>query len=126
MKLLTILPTISDTNIWSNEITLPIAKDIKYRYFVRSSDASSEQIHIRKWETHLNPRQINAYAELTSAIDTFGEVNGLEKIDYGWLTTETIIQFKFFNNPFHLKEKLKNRILFVKVSLLITSGEFAF
>lgn len=97
---------------------LPIARDVKYRYFICSSDKSSEHLHIRKWETHLNPRQINAYAELTSVTDTFGEVNGSEKIDCGWLTTETIFQFKFFNNPFHLKQKLKNRIIFVKVKLI--------
>ncbi len=107
----------TDTNIWSNEVALPISKDIKYRYFVGSLDAATEHVHIRRWETHLDPRQINAYAELTSVIDTFGEVNGLQKIDSGWLTTETIIQFKFFNNPFHLKQKLKNRIIFVKVSV---------
>lgn len=106
-----------DTDIWSIEVSLPISKDIKYRYFVCSSDKVSEHIHIRRWETHLNPRQINAYDEVTSVMDTFGEVKGLEKIDSGWLTTETIIQFKFFNNPFHLKQKLKNRIIFVKVSL---------
>lgn len=76
----------------------------------------SEHIHIRRWETHLKPRQINAYGEVTAVMDTFGEINGLEKIDCGWLTSETIVQFKFFNNPFHLKQKLKNRIIFVKVS----------
>ena len=95
---------------------IPTDKDIRYRYFVCSVDPSTEHVHIRRWETHMNPRIIFAYDELSPKIDTFGEVGGVEKIDGGWLTTETVIQFKFFKNPFHLKQKLKSRLLYVKVS----------
>lgn len=76
-------------------------------------------MHIRRWETHLYPRQVAAFsssADVTQPTDTFGDVGGVEKIDNGWLTTETLIQFKFFANPFHLKQKLKNRLLYVKLT----------
>lgn len=101
----------------------------------------TENIHVRRWETHFKPRQIcadpekvtNTESEATSDspstsnssrspsskapdIDTFGDINGLEKIDRGWLTTETVYQFKFIRNPFILRQKLKNRLLYVKVS----------
>lgn len=107
----------------------------------------TERIHVRRWETHLNPRQISAdqgeVAQIESEsspvstavpkqtsspttssktdvpdIDTFGDINGVEKIDRGWLTTETVFQFKFIRNPFVLRQKLKNRLLYVKVSLM--------
>lgn len=64
-------------------------------------------------KTRFVPRSTEA--ESSSEIETFGVVDGVEKIDKGWLTNETILQFKFFNNPFHLKERIKNRMLYVKV-----------
>lgn len=82
---------------------------------------------MKRWETHLTPRKISAYlvdtigdgdtskSSTIGDIDTFGDINGVEKIDRGWLTTETVLQFKFMRNPFVLKQKLKNRLLFVKV-----------
>lgn len=105
-------------------------------------------VHVRRWETHLFPRQISAdhgevakidseLSPVSSAvpqktgspststqnivpgIDTFGDIDGLEKIDRGWLTTETVYQFKFIRNPFILKQKLKNRLLYVKVNIYI-------
>lgn len=99
----------------------------------------TENIHVRRWETHLVPRLVPVYTHdhripangapvphdasastsSTSAngdIDTFGDIAGVEKIDRGWLTTETVLQFKFIRNPFVLKQKLKNRLLYVKVS----------
>lgn len=87
---------------------------------------------MRRWETHLIPRRISADQDdrppndhagaiidtsTPTDTDTFGDINGEEKIDRGWLTTETAYQFKFIHNPFTLKLKLKNRLLYVKVRL---------
>lgn len=130
----------ADTNIWSREISVPDNKDIPYRYLICTIDPMTENVHVRRWETHLAPRIILAYThdhrmttngmtvqpdvsastsiagtETKIDIDTFGDIAGVEKIDRGWLTTETVLQFKFIRNPFVLKQKLKNRLLFVKV-----------
>lgn len=128
----------SDSNIWSREICVPETKDIPYRYLVCTIEPMTENIHVRRWETHLVPRLISAYihdgivandttvplsasastsvrSETRNDIDTFGDIAGVEKIDRGWLTTETVFQFKFVRNPFMLKQKLKNRLLYVKV-----------
>lgn len=98
-------------------MSIPDKKSIQYRFFIYSKDPNSNHIHVRRWETHLKPREVPAYSsEEAIDINTFGDINGLEKRDNGWLTTETLFQFKFFNNPFHLKQKLTNRLLYVKVS----------
>lgn len=104
--------------LWSVEIGIPCDTDIEYRYFIASIDPQigNDMVHVRKWETHLKPRHISKDSESQiSTVETFGVVDGIEKVDRGWLTNETIVQFKFFNNPFHLKERVKNRLLYVKV-----------
>lgn len=133
---------LADTNIWSREISVPDNKDIPYRYLICTIDPMTENVHVRRWETHLVPRLVSAYTqhdhriptngstvpqdasastssvdmvETKNDIDTFGDIAGVEKIDRGWLTTETVYQFKFIRNPFVLKQKLKNRLLYVKV-----------
>lgn len=48
--------------------------------------------------------------------DKFGYHNGYCKIERGWLTDETVIQFKLFNNPIKIwKNRLQNRKLLIKV-----------
>lgn len=123
----------ADTDYYSREIQIPMYKDIVYRYLICTIDPISGNVHVRRWETHLIPRKISADHDETdtqaantsnasdsktiikSDIDTFGDINGVEKIDRGWLTTETIVQFKFIRNPFTINKKLKNRLLYVKV-----------
>lgn len=51
--------------------------------------------------------------------DKFGYYNGYCKIERGWLTDETVIQFKIFNNPIKLwKNRLQNRKVHIKVCIL--------
>lgn len=119
------------TGVWSGTVNIPLNKSVRYRYFIYAHDpactvAEQPQLHIRRWETHLYPRQVAAFSSTADVVssqqqpdqptDTFGDVSGVEKIDNGWLTSETLIQFKFFANPFHLKQKLKNRLLYVKLT----------
>lgn len=40
--------------------------------------------------------------EKNSEPDTFGFYQHFERVERGWLTSETAIQFKFFNNPIEL------------------------
>lgn len=148
-----LLLSFTDSNIWSRDIYIPANQDVPYRYLICTVDPMTENVHVRRWETHLNPRQISAdHGEVTQidsklspvvetavpkpslpstsaksvpGIDTFGDINGVEKIDRGWLTTETVFQFKFIRNPFILKQKLKNRLLYVKVRIIsaLTNSE---
>lgn len=76
------------------------------------------KVRVLRWETHLHPRKltITHQDESPGTYDTFGDLNGVKKIDRGWLTTETTVQFVFFKNPFSLKDKFQNKKLLVKVS----------
>lgn len=106
--------------IWSAEVNIPYDVDVNYRYFIASIDPSNQaSVHVRRWETHIKPRKISKGNEpqATNDIETFGVVEGVEKIDKGWLTNETILQFKFLNNPFNLKDRIKGRLLHVKVDI---------
>lgn len=48
-------------------------------------------------------------------IDEFGHFDHYQRVDRGWLTTQTVIQLKLFNNPIQMwKSKLQG----VKVSLI--------
>lgn len=102
-------------------MNLQVPKNItvEYRYFLASIDPSdTTKIHVRKWESHIQPRTFSTNVPQNEPVlDNFGVLEGVEKIDKGWLTNETILQFKFFNNPFVLKKKIKNRLLNVKVSI---------
>lgn len=99
---------------------------MKYRYLICSVDPTSGNVHVRRFETHLVPRQVpidlaeeeanGSKEKVQPKIDTLGDIDGTIKLDKGWLTTETIMQFKFFDNPFSVKERIKNRLLYVKVS----------
>lgn len=59
------------------------------------------------------------YLETIPDPDRFGYHNGYCKVERGWLTDETVIQFKLFNNPIKIwKNRLQNRSLFIKVCTL--------
>ncbi|XP_021700231.1 glycerophosphocholine phosphodiesterase GPCPD1 isoform X1 [Aedes aegypti] len=109
------------SNIWYLEIDLPQNVAITYRYFICSMDPTSENVHVRRFETHIEPRTIpidgaSSQTDQETKIDTLGDIDGSIKLDRGWLTSETIIQFKFFDNPFLVKERIKNRLLYVKIT----------
>lgn len=53
---------------------------------------------------------------MTPEPDKFGYNNGYYKVERGWLTDETVMQFKLFNNPIKIwKNRLQNKKLYIKV-----------
>ncbi|XP_076654229.1 glycerophosphocholine phosphodiesterase GPCPD1 isoform X2 [Halictus rubicundus] len=115
--------------IFSRKVSLPTDTDIEFRYFVavicqsNGTKNSARTLIIRQWETHLIPRLIrknipsNFTQDTLPDPDTFGYYNGYSKIERGWLTDETVIQFKLFNNPIKLwKDRLQNRKVHIKMT----------
>nr|XP_050862729.1 glycerophosphocholine phosphodiesterase GPCPD1-like isoform X1 [Vespula vulgaris]XP_050862730.1 glycerophosphocholine phosphodiesterase GPCPD1-like isoform X1 [Vespula vulgaris] len=117
--------------IFSQKVALPVDTDIKYRYFIavicqsNGTKNSSKILIIRKWETHMISRQIKKNIPSNFVNDTlpdpeiFGCHNGYCKVERGWLTDETVIQFKIFDNPIKLwKHQYKNRNINIKMTPL--------
>lgn len=115
--------------IFSQKVALPIDADVEFRYFVavicqsNGTKNSAKTLIIRRWETHMTPRFIkkNTSSNFTSdtlpSPDKFGYCNGYFKNERGWLTDETVIQFKLFNNPIKLwKTRLQNRKVHIKMT----------
>ena len=66
----------------------------------------------------MKPRRIlKEDSQQDIALDTFGVIEGVEKLDKGWLSNETSFQFKFYNNPFSLNKQFENCNISVKVSI---------
>ncbi|XP_073821593.1 glycerophosphocholine phosphodiesterase GPCPD1-like [Musca autumnalis] len=107
-----------DSNVWSVDISLRKDRTIVYRYFVCAVDPTTEQLLVRRRETSLALRQIAADEEGPRRLDDdiFGVVNNNTKVDRGWLSTETIVQFKIFDAPFSWKQRMKKRLMYVKVT----------
>ncbi|XP_023308663.1 glycerophosphocholine phosphodiesterase GPCPD1 [Lucilia cuprina] len=116
-----------DSNVWSVQVSIPRDRATEYRYLVCAIEPTTEKYLVRRWETHLEARKIPELDEEfdNANTDVFGELNGVERVDRGWLTSETIVQLKFFNAPFSWKQRMKRRLMHVKVTpmnLRIPSG----
>ncbi|XP_029178192.1 glycerophosphocholine phosphodiesterase GPCPD1-like isoform X1 [Nylanderia fulva] len=115
--------------IFSQKVSLPIDVNIEFRYFIavvcqsNGTKNSAKTLIIRRWETHMIPRLIrknipsNFDNDILPDPDKFGYHNNYNKIERGWLTDETVIQFKLFNNPIKLwKHRLQNRKVHIKMT----------
>ena len=71
---------------------------------------------VRRWETHLRPRRLGR----SQGDDVFGEVDGLERVQRGWLTEEVVVQLKVVGAGLRLWEE-RGGTYWVKVSILACS-----
>ncbi|KAF6215207.1 hypothetical protein GE061_009959 [Apolygus lucorum] len=121
--------------IWSGTTQIPLNIQVEYRYVIMivvepDGHRESHNKHhlVRRWETNRNPRVIPKRELCNDNIkdgnspggtepDVLGYYDHKEMISRGWLTTETAIQLKLFNNNLQIwKSKLKNQRIFVKVT----------
>lgn len=103
--------------VWTAQVYIARQCATEYRYMVCGVDAASEQLLVRRWEVQLQPRRIAELDEPTGQCqDTFGDVQGKQKVDRGWLTKESLVQLKFFYAPFTWKQRMKRRLVHVKVT----------
>ncbi|XP_029841462.2 glycerophosphocholine phosphodiesterase GPCPD1 isoform X2 [Ixodes scapularis] len=107
------------TKVWAVRVQVPLQRTVEFRYLVGILLDSGEII-VRRWETVVHPRSIGAN-ELTvdrnAAIDIFGSYDGEERMEPGWLTSESVVQLKMFNSPVVLwKRKYQSLLLSYKVT----------
>lgn len=105
------------TEKFSKTIIIPNTCDVYYRYGICTVIEDSNQIIIRRWETSLKPRTITE-TMLHPTTDVFGDVacTGKQTVTKGWLTTQTLLQFKFTNNPLKLKSRMSGKNMHIKVT----------
>lgn len=113
-----------NTDLWSKTVTIPNTCDVLYRYgkCIVVNDADANSVIIRQWEIHIQPRLIKETV-LHPFVDTYGEIEGKQNVSTGWLTTQTLLQFKFMNNPLKLRGRLAEKILNIKVTPVKLSFE---
>lgn len=109
-----LLERVDGTDTWTKTIVIPNTCDIFYRYAICLINEDNDMV-VRNWETNISPRIIKENM-LHPVTDIFGEYNGKKNISRGWLTCQTLVQFKFINNPLKLKSRLVGRLMNIKVT----------
>ncbi|KAG6446286.1 hypothetical protein O3G_MSEX004390 [Manduca sexta] len=105
----------NSSDLWNKSIIIPNIGDVYYRYAICLLNESTNDIIVRSWETNIHPRVIKENM-LHPSTDIFGEYDGKQSVSTGWLTSQTLVQFKFCNNPLNLKSRLAGRSMNIKVT----------
>jgi len=77
------------------------------------------QVIIRRWETNVEPRKSSSKVDINEEeeVHQFGYYGGHARIQGGWMTLETLIQFKIYNNPIQIwKRRYADRKFQIKVT----------
>ncbi|XP_046802256.1 glycerophosphocholine phosphodiesterase GPCPD1-like isoform X2 [Lucilia cuprina] len=105
---------------WTLTVNLPLKYDIHYRYLVCALNARGQRI-VRFWETHCEARLISRHQKQdieSLECETFGIYKDKIKLERGWINPySTIVQFKFYQNPFVLKHIISSP-LYIKITPL--------
>ena len=109
---------------WTATVQIPSDEPLEYRYAVcvilepDGSRYQSRHVIVRRWETNVVPRIIKELGpQQSKSVDEFGHFDHYQRVDRGWLTTQTVVQLKLFNNPIQMwKTKLQGVKLFIKVT----------
>ncbi|XP_053140793.1 glycerophosphocholine phosphodiesterase GPCPD1 isoform X2 [Hemicordylus capensis] len=116
-----------DVLLWKAIVDLPRGADVEYRYFQGTflealNTGGPMQVIVHKWETHLHPRSITPLEDEISIDDGhFGNFDGVDSIDWGWLTCQTEIRLRLHYSekpPIYItKKKFKKSRFRVKLTL---------
>ncbi|XP_030052160.1 glycerophosphocholine phosphodiesterase GPCPD1 isoform X2 [Microcaecilia unicolor] len=105
-KAVVLKPDADDCTLWKATIMLTRGVLVQYRYFkglfLEPKTASDPcQVIVHKWETHLRPRSVKPLEYKCLRNDgQFGNHDGVETVDSGWLTCQTEIRLRL-----HYSEK---------------------
>ncbi|XP_077285990.1 glycerophosphocholine phosphodiesterase GPCPD1 [Arctopsyche grandis] len=111
----------AEKGVWSGACQVPARADTRFRYCVCAlgRDASGAVVHaaVRSWETEIRARVVPAgCAAPPIAPDEFGRISSRTRVDRGWLTADTLLQFKFCGrSPFAFKSPAHAKGIRVKV-----------
>ncbi|XP_049962737.1 glycerophosphocholine phosphodiesterase GPCPD1-like [Schistocerca serialis cubense] len=116
---------------WSGVVDIPL-QAVEYRYFIcvviepDVAISHEKRVIIRRWETHWQPRiipkNVTSNVERQVEDETFGFHDDYSMVDRGWLTSETVIQFKIFNSALQFcRRKYLDKKAYIKITPVIIS-----
>lgn len=111
-----------NSTFWSLTVSLPRKYVIQYRYLICALTANGKKV-LRFWEPHYESRLISRYQTQclndNAIYETFGFINDKFKVERGWIDSYlTVVQFKFYHEPFELNTIEEQTELYVKISTL--------
>ncbi|XP_064457256.1 glycerophosphocholine phosphodiesterase GPCPD1-like isoform X2 [Ornithodoros turicata] len=92
------------TKIWTLNVMAPLLSTVEFRYLI-GVILDCGRVIVRRWESVIHPRTICPNVDKNASIDIFANYDGEEKVESGWLTSETAVQFKFFGKAVVLWKK---------------------
>lgn len=119
----------SDSNVWRLAVTLPDDDVPEYRYCVvvvlrPLVRGDPQHVIVRRWETHILPRRAHSQ-EGDPALEEFGVVDKVRRIQRGWLTEEVVVQLKLTGNALTIwRKKYDKHRLKVKVTPLVKESGY--
>ncbi|XP_021926115.1 glycerophosphocholine phosphodiesterase GPCPD1-like isoform X2 [Zootermopsis nevadensis] len=116
-----IAPNSEWEGVWSVVISIPRDCEVKFRYFVGIAfEPDGEKLSSR--QENIPGVSVDSNIHQDVEPDIFGLYDSGKMIDRGWLTTETVVQFKLFENPIQLwKRKYEGRKVHIKLTPLVLS-----
>ncbi|XP_071802544.1 glycerophosphocholine phosphodiesterase GPCPD1-like isoform X2 [Asterias amurensis] len=86
---------------WSIVVTLPRDREVKYRYAICSFHGNSDAVRVLQWESARIPRTLLTQGDKMTVDDgKFGTIDGVSKIERGWLTTHSEYRLMVDSDPF--------------------------
>ncbi|XP_031343749.1 glycerophosphocholine phosphodiesterase GPCPD1-like isoform X2 [Photinus pyralis] len=108
-----------ESEVWSKVISVPDKQKVYYRYCICVVIESGLQVIVRNWEANLDARIIESRGLSPMNSDepcSYGDYNNMCRSDRGWITKETVVQFKIFNPPSLWRPRYVNRPVFIKIT----------
>ncbi|XP_067628573.1 glycerophosphocholine phosphodiesterase GPCPD1-like [Eurosta solidaginis] len=86
-----------DYNVWTTNLTLPLHKWIRYRYFIGVQDKKTQIVQVRRWEVAERARELRLTRTTNECNDRFGFIcPSKPKLRRAWLNIGSIVLFKLF------------------------------
>ncbi|KAH8358064.1 hypothetical protein KR084_001517 [Drosophila pseudotakahashii] len=98
----------SSHKVWTASVEIPQNSSVEYRYFAATVGQSGGVVHIRRWESHVQPRSFNTTKLNGNRSDEFGLIGGERQLSRGWLQDAgNILQLKVFRQALSLEEEMQ-------------------
>lgn len=113
--------THDNSEIWTVTTIVPLFTSYRYVICILLEQINGpRQVIVRRWETNVHPRKLSDRSlHKRDEMHEFGHYGGRFQIQGGWMTAETLIQLKFYNNPIQIwKRRYADKKFRIKVTTI--------